>query len=264
MFNLVTGFTQVKDNLTIMIDFGNYCLRSINPHTGQTSLYAGHCRKHGSADGQLIGEASFRNPYAITSYQGRFYVTDYGNNALRMIAAGKVSTIMKLPFPRGLIFTADGSAYITLYKYGLFRLDLPTKSMTKLTNGAGPTGSLSAAQLSSPRGLTFLSSSVVLITDSIRQQLLHADISNNTITEICDGTRETRDGDIKSCQLDSPSSVLVVNQSVFVGQDDAIRKLTMPALSETVHPTESTTTSPGESRPVSFCNAFVLINPCFL
>jgi len=187
-------------------------------------------------------------------------VTDYGNHALRLITEGRVSTIIKgsavLPNPLGLTFT-DGFAFITSSSDLLVRLDLLTKSLTILTNGTGPMGSLSAAQLSYPRGLTFLSPSILLIADYGKHQLLLANIRNNTITEICDGTPGYRNGDIRSCQLNDPWSVLMVNQSVYVGQVNAIRRLPLAALSEFIPPMETTTATPGANTPPpSYFNAF--------
>ena len=185
-----------------------------------TTPYAGHCTERGYADGQLLGEALFDYPRAIRSNGGRLFVTDTGSHALRLITEGRVSTITKgssvLHYPQGLAFT-DGFAFITSSS-DLLRLDLLTKSLNKLTNGTGPTGSLSAAQLTDPIGLALLSPSVLLIADYDRGQLLLANIRNNTVTEICDGTLATTDGDIRSCQLYDPSSVFMVNQSVYVGE----------------------------------------------
>jgi len=255
----------VTGNLTIVVDQYNHCLRSINRRTGKTSPHAGRCTKAGFSDGQLTGEALFNYPWGLAFYKGALYLTDYGNHALRLLAAGRVSTVIKgssvLPHPRGLTFTEDGSVYITSNPQGLLRLDLLRNSLTKLTNGAGPTGSLSAAQLSNPAGLTFLSPSVLLITERDKEQLLLADIMNNAINGICDGIEGTRDGDIRSCQLDGPSSVLVVNQTVYVGQDRAIRKLPVAALGEFILRVKPTTTISGENRSISILNAFVIIIP---
>ena len=252
LFNVVTGFTQLTGNLTVIVDSWNHCLRAVNPRTGETSAYAGRCRKSGYADGPLIGKAAFYRPLAIASYKGQLFVTDYRNHALRLVTEGRVSTIIKdpsvLPYPLGLTFT-DGFAFITSPSQGLLRLDLLTKSVTKLTNRTGPAGSLSAAQLSDPRGLAFLSPSVLLIANWAKNWLLLANIRNNTITEICDGTRATKDGDIRSCQLYGPLSVLMVNQSVYVGQRAAIRRLPVAALSEFILRVETTRATPCENAP---------------
>ena len=254
-FNMVTGFAQITGNQTVVVDRSNHCLRSVHPRTGVTTPYAGHCTERGYADGQLLGEALFHLPYAIGSHGDRLYVTDTRNQALRLITEGRVSTIIKdslaIRYPLGLTFT-DGFAFITPHSQGLVRLDLLTKSVTILTNGTGLAGSLSAAQLSYPFGLTFLSPSVLLIADWGKHQLFLANITNNTITEICDGTRATTDGDIRSCQLNLPFSVLMVNQSVYVGQRGAIRRLPVAALSEFFPPTETTTATPGENTPIIF------------
>ena len=255
MFNAVTGFAQITGNQTVVVDHYNNCLRTVHPRTGVTTPYAGRCTERGDADGRLLGEALLDHPWAIGSYGGRLYVTDSGNHALRLITGGRVSTIIKdpsaLPNPQGLTF-ADGFAFITSHSQGLVRLDLLTKSVTILTNGTGPAGSLSAAQLFFPRGLTFLSPSILLIANNGKHQLLLANIRNNTVTEICDGTRATTDGDIRSCKLDYPASVLMVNQCVYVGQDGAIRRLPVAALSEFIPSMETTAAAPGENTLIIF------------
>jgi len=250
------------------VDHNNHCLRSINRRTRQTSPYAGRCEKAGFADGQLIGDAMFDHPWAIAYYKGQLFVTDSWNLALRLVAEGRVSTIIKgssmLSYPHGLTLTEDGNAFITSSRQGLLRLNLLSQSVTELTNGIGPAGSLSAAQLSGPYGLTFLSPSFLLIADSDKDQLLLTNIRNNTITEICDGTRGTRNGDIRSCQLYYPYSVLMANQSVFVGQDGAIRRLSVAALSEVIQTVESSTETPGENDPPPLYHMFMpLLSPMF-
>ena len=171
-----------------------------------------------------------------------------------MLTAGRVSTIIQgysvFRYPTGLAFTVDDLAYITTDTRGLFQLNLRNKSVTKLTSGAGLAGSLSAAQLGYPHGLTFLSTSVLLITDAGKDHLLIANIRNNTINKICTGTQGTRDGGIRSCQLHDPYSVLIVNQSVFVGQDGAIRRLPIAALGGFIQPVESSMPVPGKDSSV--------------
>lgn len=241
-------------NHSIVVDFLNHCLRSVNPQTGVTAPYAGRCDKAGFADGNLIGEALFSGPWNIASYNLVFYITDRNNNAVRMLTAGRVSTIIQgysvFRYPTGLAFTVDDLAYITTDTRGLFQLNLRNKSVTKLTSGAGLAGSLSAAQLGYPHGLTFLSTSVLLITDAGKDHLLIANIRNNTINKICTGTQGTRDGGIRSCQLHDPYSVLIVNQSVFVGQDGAIRRLPIAALGGFIQPVESSMPVPGKDSSV--------------
>jgi len=160
-----------------------------------------------------------------------------------------VSTVIQslavFPYPRGLTFNEHDSAYITSVWHGLLHLDLRSDSVTKLTNGPGPVGSLSATELSQPSEITFLSPSVLLIT--VRDQLLLVNIKKNAITQICGGMKETRDGDIRSCQLDRPNSILVVNQSVYVGQNGAIRRIPLEAFNKFMQPWESTTAISGRS-----------------
>jgi len=255
LFNEVTGFTQTAVNLTIAVDKYNHCIRSINPLTGETAPYAGLCGKPGFADGRLVGEAQFSYPHTIVFHQGVLYVTDSKNHALRLLSAGRVSTIIRdsdaFPRPYGLIFSSDDLAYVTSQEKGLLQLDLSSRLLTKLTNGRGIAGSLSAAQLLHPNGLTFLSPSVLLVTDPSTQRLLIVNINNGTITKICDGKAATRDGDIQSCQLLHPHSVLVVNQSVYVGQYKAIRRVPVAALNKFIPPVETTTAIPGRSSSPS-------------
>ena len=84
-----------SDNLWIS-DQGNNVIREVNGATGIISTVAGIANSYGyTGDGGLATKATFSGPAGIArDSAGNLYVTDYGNNALRVILTdGTIHTV---------------------------------------------------------------------------------------------------------------------------------------------------------------------------
>jgi len=256
LFERVTGFAQISPNLTVVVDHQNHCLRSVNPQSGETATYAGRCTEPLQAivpeDGELIGGVQFYYPHSIAYHQGALYLTEAGNHALRRLSDGRTTTLIhgrdKIGNVWGLAFSPfdDGiHVYFTSTQFGLLRFDVGTASLMRLTNEIGSLGSLSATRLNLPRGVCFVAADVIAIADYGRQQIILGNISEDSVSIVCNGVRETTDGDSQLCRLNYPRSVLLLNHSLFIGETESIRRI---PLDSSVHPLVPTTTKRGEIR----------------
>ena len=186
------GVVLVGTNL-YAVDAFNYGVRNISttaPYAVTT--LAGNLGTSGSSDNSTGTSATFYKPRnAVADTSGNLYVTDSGNNVIRMITpAGAVSTIANgFNNPWGI--TIDNAATQNLYV-----TDIGTHSIKKLTNTAGTwnvstfAGSLTgasglptnatgtAALFNTPAGIT---------TDNTN--LYVADNGNNAIRQIVLATK---------------------------------------------------------------------------
>ena len=212
----------------------------VNLVTGQTAPHAGLCTRQGDSDGKLLIEARFNKPYGVTLSEHDLYIADFGNNAIKTIREGHdhVYTIIQgdlVKSPRVLAidpYTPNDIAYVTSDELGLLSLNLDNREITRLTNGNGTAGSLSAAMFIQPHGIAFLRETILLIALYSTDQLGIADIKRNRIKYICDGNTASKDGDIHSCQFKNPVSVMATSWSVYIGETDAIRRLPLKAIQE--------------------------------
>lgn len=110
-------------------DFGNNCIRKITP-SGTISTIAGNNTSGFSGDGGAATAAQLNNPAGIAiDAQGNIYIADAGNNRIRKIAAGNITTIAgngktafsgnyvpaataSLNNPSGVAIDASGNLYI--------------------------------------------------------------------------------------------------------------------------------------------------------
>lgn len=91
MFNEPKGITMSSDGTIYVADSGNHCIRQIKKD-GTVSTFAGCAGKNGYKDGSLA-DAQFNSPSGIFCDGKNLYVADTGNQRIRMIKDGVVSTI---------------------------------------------------------------------------------------------------------------------------------------------------------------------------
>lgn len=91
MFNEPKGITVSPDGTIYVADSGNHCIRQIKKD-GTISTFAGNAGKNGYKDGSSE-EAQFNSPSGIFCDGKNLYVADTGNQRIRMIKDGVVSTI---------------------------------------------------------------------------------------------------------------------------------------------------------------------------
>jgi len=145
-----------------------------------------------------------------------------------------------ITYPRDFAFdqfSTNDIAYITLAS-SLLKLKVSTRVVTKLTGGSGVPGSLSATRPLRLRGVTFVTDSVLLIADASKSQLMVADLARNKVTYICDGRSKMRNGNICTCSLNAPYSVLAMSWSVYIGEFVNIRRVSLKAINDLIWPAD--------------------------
>lgn len=92
MFSMPSGIAADNSGNLYVADTGNHCIRKIRPD-GHTSLAAGVPGQSGLKDGG-VREALFTEPSSIAvAEDGSLYVADTGNQRIRRIADGQVTTL---------------------------------------------------------------------------------------------------------------------------------------------------------------------------
>jgi DNA-binding beta-propeller fold protein YncE len=139
-FNQPAGIALAPDGGLVIADTKNNCIRKLA--NGKVTTLAGICDgdkekdKGGYADGKA-SEAKFKIPQSVdVDKDGVVYVADTGNHCIRMIKAGKVSTLTGKPGQQGyydgsldealfnepwtVSVAKDGSIYVV--DYGNYRI----------------------------------------------------------------------------------------------------------------------------------------------
>ena len=156
-FNLPDGLAITSEGDILVVDEGNNTIRKIATH-GVVSTVAGHARAKGSMDGPGPA-ARFNRPTGIAQgAHGFIYVTDAGNNTIRVInPSGVVSTLAGQPgvagsadglttnarfhFPVGIAADGEGNLYVTDAKNHTIRKIASTGVVTTIGGLAGTVGS---------------------------------------------------------------------------------------------------------------------------
>lgn len=102
-FNAPEGIAVGNDGAVYVTDSGNHTIRKIA--NGIVSTIAGRTAVSGVSDG-VAAMARFNHPAAVScDALGRLWIADTGNNTIRMLADGFVSTVAGLPLEAG---SSDG------------------------------------------------------------------------------------------------------------------------------------------------------------
>lgn len=158
LFNHPTGIVVDQENHIYVADTLNHCIRKID-QSGQVTLVAGTVGEAGYKDG-IAGESYFNEPIGIAMSEGGIlYVADSGNQRIRQIKDGQVSTLAgegttlieetgyiegghvdgvkaKFNFPTGIEITSDGILYIAdTLNHAIRKLDTQTREVTTLAGG---------------------------------------------------------------------------------------------------------------------------------
>lgn len=102
-FLFPNGLAVDASNNLYVTDSGNNVIRKIAPD-GQVSLFAGIPGSAGSTDGANLNDATFNWPVGIAiNSTGALFVIDKGNNAVRKIENGYVTTLAGDPLNAGYV-----------------------------------------------------------------------------------------------------------------------------------------------------------------
>ena len=217
-FQSITGFIGITAKILIAVDCYNDCLRRIRRDTGLTTTFSGVCTSYGYQDGKQV---KFKYPYSIirdNQNRNQLLVTDWYNNAIRTVAVsdGSVGTLTKsntLWRPRSLIQNTAGDIFVTTYR-AVFRIRYTEKTINLIAGSPTTTGYRDSSLLNSlfnnPHELIFIQTNKLLIADDGNNKLRILDLDKHKVTtlNLCNGC----------VRLGSPYSIMLINDSLYVGQ----------------------------------------------
>ncbi|MEO6995067.1 MAG: NHL repeat-containing protein [Lacunisphaera sp.] len=195
-------------------DYGNSSIRKITP-SGQVTTIAGIPGSAGNEDGPA-GAARFQYPYAVAvnGSGSNIYVADYGNNAIRKITGGIVTTLVaNLNQPRGITLDAAGNIYVADTENQVIRKVTPAGVVTILAGALHSAGSVNgtgnAARFNQPYSVAANAAGDVYVT-SFKDHAIRKITTANVVTTF-DGALAfgTADGLGSAARFSSPAGVAV-------------------------------------------------------
>ena len=232
-FDRIFSFLQLSSSLLVLADYGYHCFRNVDRTTNQTSTYSGVCTNRGDRDGV---DALFNSPWSIkqdVKNNTQLLIADLFLGSLKKIIVGNkhVSTIYTDSSYRLSSLLQDpstGNIYVTFH-HGLGLIDYESLSFSVIAGSSSHAGfvdgALSQIRYFKPKEVTFLSPHKLLIADLINDRLRVIDLITNTSSSICSGVKGHLDGDLSSCELDHPWSLLTIKDVIFVGGYQYMRSI---------------------------------------
>lgn len=239
-FKEIFGFRQISPTEVVVLDGQHHCLRLLNRITLMTTGYAGSCESGGYSDGTV--SAKFMSPRSVIDdfkHPGMLIVTDSLNHAIRNVnklSASNphpVSTFFRdsssLTLIRGIaqdIITGD--MYIVTHN-SITKLEYSTKSVSTIAGEYGLHGrrdcDLTYSTFNDPHDVILIGSDSLLLADTYNRKLRQVSLHNNAVTSLCSGVESSSDGDMQTCALSYPRSLMVLDGSLYVGERARIRKI---------------------------------------
>ncbi|HTQ08082.1 MAG TPA: N,N-dimethylformamidase beta subunit family domain-containing protein [Polyangiaceae bacterium] len=161
-FDSPAGLAVGPDGTLYVTEARNHDVRAIAPD-GAVTTFAGH-GPHGTRTGEYkngpVADAEFDAPDGIAvNADGVVFVADTGNNRIRAISGGTVSTFAggsagstdghgshaQFAVPSGLTLGTDGSLYVVEPKNASLRRIDPSGNVTTLTTGAAEVDAVAVA-----------------------------------------------------------------------------------------------------------------------
>lgn len=231
-FDHIKGIIHLTNDIVLVVDSLNDCLRAVNRNTSETSVYLGDCTNNGYRDGD---NPLFWNPaglirdvkntttlFTICSITDVLRSIDTTTNTTQTLIASS-----ELAFANDLTQNQEsGDIYITTW-HSVIRYDYNGSFLTTISGSdtSGYTDNvLSLATYSNPQGIVIFGVDMLLVADKDNNviRVLHLQ-TNSTTWSICSGVSGYTDSNITSCQLASPSAMLVLDGKIYIGQDSRIR-----------------------------------------
>jgi uncharacterized protein (TIGR03437 family) len=247
---LPTGVAVDSAGSLYIADYYNNRIRRVS--SGTISTVAGKGIAGFSGDTGPATQALLNNPLTIAvDYAENIYLSDYGNNRIRKIAAGVITTVAgngasgysgdggsaisaQLHLPAGVALDAAGNLYIADAHNNVIRKVSGGLISTLAGNGtagfSGDSGPAASAQLNQPTGVALDGTGSVYIADSANNRVRK--VSAGVITTLAGNGTAGFAGDsgpAASAQLNQPAGVALDSSGNLYIADTAnnrIRKIT--------------------------------------
>jgi sugar lactone lactonase YvrE len=172
-FAFPRGLVVDPGGAVYVADTQNQVIRRVTAD-GVAITYAGRMLADGSANGTLT-DARFRTPSDVAlDASGNLYVSDTGNDRIRKIANGMVTTFAEsFDGPWGLDVDPSGNVYVADHDDQRLRRVTPAGDVTTLTSD----------DLPSPSGLAF-ANGAVYVTDALNHALHRVDPATGAVTTV--------------------------------------------------------------------------------
>lgn len=234
-FYYIRDFVQEFRKQIIVLDSRNHCLRLVHRPSMQTEAFAGKCETFGFTNGN---SGLFYYPSSILRdvHSNGVYVTDSYNNALRYVdlITRVISTVLSTGVrrPDSVAFGFNNKTLLLSNYHYISRYDIDSQTLVNITGDPGRAwhvnGNLATARFFYPRELLPLNGNVTLLADFNNNRLRIIDEGANNVSSICAGRRKMVEGPAATCQLLQPASLLLVDNVLYVGAQNAI--LTLPGV----------------------------------
>lgn len=252
-FGNITGFRQISPTHVVVVDNTNHCLRLVDRLTLQTPWYAGYCGRSGNSD--RTTNARFNGSRSVIVDQNRpdmLLVSDTNNKKIRhvQVAVGSgictVSTFVeayyynKRSFVDSWLDSMWNSMRIDLYFqptgitqepiYGDLYITTTTRQVYRLSYNSKSLGFIFESEygdylLTDAESILTNNSTKLVLADHSKNQLMALDLATRRTTQLCSGLRAHIDGDMAFCKLDRPTSLMAINNTLYVGEYQKIRKI---------------------------------------
>jgi len=189
-FNLPSGITIDKEDNLYVADSLNNVIRKITPN-GVVSTFSGVQGESGGYKNGALSEAIFNEPSdIIIDNKGALYITDSGNQVIRKIYNGQVTTI-------------SGSVNDKI-------------ANTEYIEGGYADGTASEAKYNFPKGISITDEGVLLVADTWNNMIRAMKI-DGTVSTIA-GSEVIDDSDVNGnlVQLNKPTDVLYSKGYIYI------------------------------------------------
>lgn len=229
-FDRISSFAQLNSSSIVAVDHRNHCLRMINRYNGKTTTYLGKCRS--TSFKQVTGEiVSFENPYSILldRSSNNLIVTVLRANMVYLIdnenkSVNKLTSIIQ---PIGI--TPDNAwknlYFTTVNVIMKYNIDADSTIRITLVDKRGyENGDLSSAMFDMPRELLLIDEGLLLVADQYNSRIRVLEFGNGVdrVWPVCTGKDFNFPGPINKCGLRAPSSLLLVNDTLYIGSRGSI------------------------------------------
>jgi sugar lactone lactonase YvrE len=207
-------------------DFSNSRIRKVS--NGVITTVAGNGTGGYSGDNGPATGAQLYNPKGVAvDSAGNLYIADAGNNRIRRVSNGVITTTALLYSPQGVAVDSAGNLYVA----GNQSIGKVSKGVITAVAGGGSAigdnGPAVSAQLYSPFGVAVDSAGNLYITDAYNQRIRR--VSNGVITTVAgNGTLgfSGDNGPATNAQLSYPADVAVdAAGNLYIADNNRVRKV---------------------------------------